>query len=72
MDNRIESYPKTKNSENANNPSHYVLLAIGIFVAVLGMLLRFLGEWSLIDIVSNIVLIIGAILCIKAVISILK
>ena len=71
MENTVKTY-KGKNSENANNPSHYILLVLGIFVTVLGMVARFFGEWSFIDILSNIILIIGAALMIKAVINILK
>ena len=72
MENPIETYNKSKNSENANNPSHYTLLTLGIFVTILGSLLRFIADWTFVDVISNIIFIIGVILCLKAVINILK
>ncbi|MGV3508344.1 MAG: hypothetical protein ACO1N7_03565 [Sphingobacteriaceae bacterium] len=71
MENQVKTY-KGKNSENANNPAHYTLLTIGIFVTVLGSMLRFAGDWALIDVVSNIIFLIGVVLCLKAVVNILK
>lgn len=73
MENPIDTYNKSeKNIDNANDPSHYILMAIGIFVTVLGALLRFVANLSFIDVLSNIILVIGVILCLKAVINILK
>lgn len=72
MENQAETYTDKQRENNANNPSHYVLLTIGIFITVLGCVLRFLGEWTLIDIVSNIIFLIGVIFCLKAVATILK
>lgn len=73
MENPIDTYNKSeKNIDNANDPSHYILMAIGIFVTVLGALLRFVANLSFIDVLSNVILVIGVILCLKAVINILK
>lgn len=71
MENPEKTY-KGKNSESANNPAHYTLMTVGIFVTVLGAMLRFSGDWAFIDVISNIIFIIGVILCLKAVINILK
>lgn len=72
MENPIETYNKSKNSENANNPSHYTLLTLGIFVTVLGAFLRFIADWTFVDVISNIIFVIGVVLCLKAVLNILK
>ncbi len=72
MENPIETYKKSESTTNANNPSHYTLLTIGIFVTVLGAVLRFLADWTFVDLLSNIIFLIGVVLCLKSVINILK
>jgi len=72
MENPIETYKKSESTDNANNPSHYYLMAIGVFVSVLGAVLRFIADWGFVDLLSNIILVIGVILCLKSVINILK
>ncbi|MEJ6980748.1 hypothetical protein WG906_09830 [Pedobacter sp. P351] len=73
MENPIETYNKSeRNIDNANNPSHYTLMALGVFVAVLGAVLRFLADWTFVNLLSNIILVIGVVLCLKAVSNILK
>jgi len=72
MENQVETYTNNERENNANNPSHYVLLTIGIFVTVLGAMLRFLVDWTLIDIISNIIFVVGVVCCLKAVSTILK
>ena len=72
MENLVETYKKSESTDNANNPSHYVLMAIGVFVSVLGAVLRFIADWAFVDLLSNIILVIGVILCLKSVINILK
>jgi hypothetical protein len=47
-------------------------MAIGVFVSVLGAVLRFIADWAFVDLLSNIILVIGVILCLKSVINILK
>lgn len=72
MENQVETYTTNERENNANNPSHYVLLTIGIFVTVLGAILRFLVDWTLIDAISNIIFLVGVVCCLKAVATILK
>jgi hypothetical protein len=72
MENTNTSRSTTKNSENANNPAHYTLLTIAIFVTVLGALLRFVADWTFVDVISNIIFVIGVVLSLKAVLAILK
>ena len=62
---------ETKETNDANNPSHYVLMTWGIVVTMVGVVLRFLGTFSLIDVISNIILIIGIVICLKSVKAIL-
>ncbi|WP_423146971.1 hypothetical protein [Rubrolithibacter danxiaensis] len=72
MENITETYKKSDRSNNANETSHYVLLTVGIFIGIVGTLLRFIGTWTFVDLVSDIIFIIGAIVCFKAVFDILK
>lgn len=72
MENLVETYKKSESTDNANNPSHYILMALGVFVSVLGAVLRFIADWGFVDLLSNIILVIGVILCLKSVINILK
>jgi hypothetical protein len=72
MENLVETYKKSESTDNANNPSHYILMAVGVFVSVLGAVLRFIADWGFVDLLSNIILVIGVILCLKSVINILK
>ena len=59
-------------NNNANSPSYYKVIAIGLVVGLTGVFLRFAGTWPLIDTISNILFAIGSIICIKAVLNILK
>lgn len=72
MDNPAETYTKSDKSTNPNSTSHYVLLTIGIIIGFAGSLVRFVADSQLIDIFSNILLVIGVIICFKAVYDILK
>jgi hypothetical protein len=72
MENVTETYKKSEASNNANETSHYVLMTVGIFVGFFGVVLRFLTDWDLVDIVSNIIFVIGIIICLKSVFNILK
>ena len=73
METPIETYKKSEiKIDDANNPSHYKLMALGVFVAVLGAVLRFLADWTFVNLLSNIILVIGVVLCLKAVANILK
>lgn len=61
-----------KETNNANNPSYYSTLALGIIVTMAGVLVRFVGTIRFIDIISNIILVIGVVICLSAVKKILK
>ncbi|WP_242689170.1 hypothetical protein [Pedobacter sp. SYSU D00535] len=47
-------------------------MTLGIVVTMIGVVLRFLGTWTFIDAVSNIILIVGVLICLKSVSNILK
>jgi hypothetical protein len=72
MENIKDTYNKSEHANNANETSHYVLMTVGIAVGLVGVFLRFAGTWSFVDILSNIILVIGVIICLKAVFNILK
>ena len=72
MENLKETYTKSEHSNNANDTSHYRLMTIGIIIGLVGVMLRFAGTWQFIDIVSNILFVIGTVISIKAVLDILK
>ncbi len=67
-----ETQNKNRATIEANDPAHYKLITIGIIIGMIGVLLRFTGSWMLIDIVSNILFVIGIVICLKAVLNILK
>jgi tetrahydromethanopterin S-methyltransferase subunit C len=56
----------------ANDIRHYSLLTIGIIVGIVGVYLRFLNDTDLISYISNILLVIGTVICFKAVFAIMK
>jgi len=68
----MEQTYKNKRTEESNNPSHYNLIIIGIVIGMIGVMLRFTGSWMFIDAISNILFVIGIVLCLKAVLRILK
>jgi tetrahydromethanopterin S-methyltransferase subunit C len=72
MENIKETYKKSEHSNNANAVSHYQLMTIGIIIGIVGIMLRFVSTWQFIDIVSNIIFVIGIVVSIKAVLNILK
>jgi len=57
--------------ENANAEGHYKLMVVAIAIGLLGIYLRFV-DFQYTNIVSNIILIIGALLALKSVFAILK
>lgn len=61
-----------KETNNANNPSYYSTMALGIFVIMAGVLLRFVGDSQLIDVISNVIFIVGVLIGLSAVNKILK
>jgi tetrahydromethanopterin S-methyltransferase subunit C len=72
MENVKETYKKSEHSANSNATSHYQLMTIGIIIGLVGIMLRFVSTWVFIDIVSNIIFVIGIVLSVKAVLNILK
>ncbi len=57
---------------NSNNPTHYISITVAIIIGMAGVLLRFVVDSVIIDIISNILLIIGVIICFRAVFAVLK
>jgi hypothetical protein len=72
MENLKETFNKSEHTNNANAISHYTLMTFGITIGLAGVMLRFLGTWQFIDIVSNIIFVIGIVISIRAVLNILK
>lgn len=67
-----DSLNKNNSTVEANNPSHYISITIGIVIGLIGVFLRFTGSWPMIDTVSNIIWIIGIVICLRSVLRILK
>jgi len=59
-------------SANANDTRNYIILTIGIFIGLLGVYFRFLGDSFFYTSVSNVILIIGIIVSLRMVFTILK
>lgn len=59
-------------SAESNNPSHYTTITLGIVIGLVGIFLRFTGTWPMIDTVSNVLWVIGIVICLRAVLKILK
>jgi len=68
----MEQSYKNKRTEESNDPAHYNLIIIGIIIGIIGIFLRFTGTWMFIDAISNILFLIGIVICLKAVLRILK
>jgi hypothetical protein len=66
----------TSNNNNstaeANDASHYTTITVGIVIGLIGIFLRFTGTWPMIDIVSNIIWVVGIVICLRSVLRILK
>ncbi len=61
-----------KETEEANNPSHYILLTAAIVVGLVGVYLRFAGDAPIYSMLSNIILVVGVIIALRAVFTIMK
>jgi hypothetical protein len=74
MEHPTKTHTKNTNidNNNANNLSHYKLIVVGLIIGLAGIFLRFAGSWTYIDTISNILFAIGSVICIKAVLDILK
>jgi hypothetical protein len=60
-----------QSTENANAPSHYMLIVVAIFIGLIGVYLRF-ADFQYNNIIANIILIIGVGIALKGVFAILK
>ena len=72
MENSKQTSNKSERAEAANSPAHYKLITIGIVIGMVGIMLRFVTDWEFIDMVSNIIFVLGIFICLKAVLNILK
>jgi hypothetical protein len=59
-------------SASANDTRNYIILTIGIFIGLIGVYFRFLGDSFFYTSVSNVFFIIGIIVCLRSVFTILK
>jgi F0F1-type ATP synthase assembly protein I len=62
----------TNRTAEANNTSHYTAITIGIVIGLIGIFLRFTGTWPMIGIISNIIWVVGIVICLRSVLRILK
>lgn len=72
MENLKETYQNSENTNDPNATSHYVFLTIGIIIGFIGIFSRFIIQWEFMDIIANVLLIIGVMMSLKAVVDILK
>jgi hypothetical protein len=68
----MEQSYKNKRTQEANDPAHYKLITIGLVIGMIGVFLRFTGSWMFIDAISNILFVVGSVICLRAVLRILK
>ncbi|MES2279327.1 MAG: hypothetical protein V4592_25060 [Bacteroidota bacterium] len=59
-------------AEEANSTRHYILLTVAIIIGLVGVYFRFAGDSFFYTSVSNVILIIGIIIALKAVFTIMK
>ncbi len=57
--------------QEANAEKHYILLVISIVIGLVGVYLRF-ADFHYASAIANIILVIGTIICLKAVFAIMK
>ena len=57
--------------QNANAEKHYILLVISIIIGLVGVYLRF-ADFHYASAIANIILVVGVIVCLKAVFAIMK
>jgi hypothetical protein len=69
---RIKLKINTMNTtEEANSPSHYLLMVVAVIIGIVGIYLRFF-DFRYNNIIANIILGIGVIIALKAVFAVLK
>lgn len=56
----------------ANAPRHYLLLTFAVLVGLVGVYFRFVGDAPIFNIISNILLVVGIVIALKAVFTIMK
>jgi hypothetical protein len=66
------SLNKNNATAEANNPAHYATIIVGIVIGLTGIFLRFTGSWPMISLVSNVLWVAGAVICLRSVLKILK
>lgn len=66
------SKEREKSMETANQSSIYMLILVGVVVSILGVYLRFAFDSTTLSIVSWAILLVGSIICCKAVFKILN
>jgi len=72
MENYKDTHVGAEHTRNANTTSYYTLIALAVVVGMVGVFLRFIAESTVVDLISNIVLIIAIALALRAVFNILK
>ncbi len=58
-------------TEEANSERHYILLVIAIVIGLVGVYIRF-ADFKHASAVANVILVLGVVVCLKAVFDILK
>jgi len=72
MANSVEPRPHISTDNNANQTHYYVTLAIAVVFGIAGTFFRFLQDSFLFTSISNILLIIGAVIAFRTVFRIMK
>lgn len=72
MEEKEDTLYRTDSIIEANKTSHYVLITIAVIIGMIGIMLRFLGHGFWLDLIANIIWIIGILIALKAVADILQ
>ncbi|MEY5069007.1 MAG: hypothetical protein RLZ47_869 [Bacteroidota bacterium] len=72
MAKKSASAPSTIQNNNANDFNHYKLMTVGIVIGLAGVFGRFVQDSTLASGIANVLVLIGSVICIKAVLNILK
>lgn len=72
MPTTFENRTSRTTDNNANQTSHYWVLALAIAIGLAGTFLRFVHESTLMSAVSNILLLIGSVIAFRIVFKIMK
>ncbi|TKC12195.1 hypothetical protein FA048_00825 [Pedobacter polaris] len=67
-----QSEEREQSMKTANETSIYKLILVGVLVSILGVYLRFAFDSTILSIVSWAILLIGTVICCKAVFKILN